>query len=66
MAERRARRLQHVDLMLREIADRELGHPCHGAPLQRQQVRQQLGEGGLAVAVRAEERNPFARVDPQV
>ena len=66
VAERRARRLQHVDLMLREIADRELGHPCHGAPIQRQQVRQQLGEGGLAVAVRAEERNPFARVDSQV
>ena len=58
--------LQHVDLMLREIADGELGRPRHGAVLRRQQVRQQLGEGGLAVAVCAEERDPFTRIDAQV
>ena len=66
VAERRGLRLQRVDLMLREIADREVAPPCHDAPLRREQVRQQPGEGGLAVAVRAEQRNPFVRVDPQV
>ena len=65
MAERRALGLQRVDLVLREIPDREPGRPRYRAPLRLQHVRQQLGEGGLAVAVRAQQRHPLVRIDAQ-
>ena len=66
VGERRLGRPQRIDLVLREIADREVARPRRRSPLRRQQVREQPREGGLAVAVGAEQRDPFVRVDPEV
>ena len=66
VAERGAVGAQRVDLVLREIADREVARPPHRPPLGRQQIGEEPREGGLAVAVGAEQRDPFVRVDPEV
>ncbi len=57
---------QFVDLVLGQIGDLQLVRPHHAALLGREPVGQQLGEGGLAVAVRPEEGEYGRLVDAQI
>jgi hypothetical protein len=58
--------MQFVELMLREIGDVELGRAHDAAFLGLEPFGDQLGEGGLAVAVRAEQRDAVVVVDAQI
>ena len=57
---------QLLDLMLGEIADPQLGRADHLAGERRELAGEQLGEGRLAVAVGAEQRDPVVRVEAQI
>ena len=66
MAVGRAARGQVVDLVLGEEADLELVRPHHFAAHRRQPPTDELGEGRLAVAVRAQEPDPVVVRERQV
>src|SRR4051812_49643749 len=55
-----------LDLMLRKEAAGELRRPGHRTGERRQPAGEQAGEGGLAVAVGAEEGDAVVRVEPQI
>ena len=57
--------IEFVDLMLREISDRELVGAGDMAGERRQLARQQFHERRLAVAVGAEQRDAVVGIDPQ-
>ncbi len=59
-------RVQRFELVLREEADPELRRASHLACIRREALRHELGEGGLAVAVLAEESDAVVVVDAKV
>src|SRR5258705_2431164 len=61
MPERRMLEPQLLDLVLREVADRESLAGVHLARHRRQLAAQQLQQRRLAGAVRSEQTDPFAR-----
>ena len=65
VAEGRAVHVEFVDLVLGEIADAQLGRAHDAAAHGFEALRDQLGEGRLAVAVLAEQGNAVVGVDAQ-
>ena len=59
--QRRAAGVQHVELLLREVADGQALAFGHAAGQQRQLVRDGLHEGGFALAVGAQDADALAR-----
>ena len=59
-------RAQIVDLVLGEEGDLQTRRPSDGAALLAQALGEKLGEGGLAVAVLAEQGDPVLGVNPQI